>query len=176
MHSLFLSYPRPHVSDGLLKKLNDISALMPPVEWSGADENLKGELEEMMRLVETVELVDIDAEKNHEQSTFSNSETSKKGGAGLKYEAGAKDNANSVILDDQIWSGCVEMTLSSNSRLVESEDRLQLREGSRAASINYVKYRRMELMLLKQIGGKNERSLPKVPSFRLSKTLTDAHP
>ena len=86
MHSLFLSYPRPHVSDGLLKKLNDISALMPPVEWSGADENLKGGPEEMMRLVEIVELVDIDAEKNHEQSTFSNSEPSKKWGAGLTYE------------------------------------------------------------------------------------------
>ena len=40
-----------------------------------------------MRLVETVELVDIDAEKNHEQPTFSNSEPSKKWGAGLTYEA-----------------------------------------------------------------------------------------
>ena len=47
VHSLLSSYPRPHVSDGLLKKLHDLSALIPPEEGTEADEKLKGELDEM---------------------------------------------------------------------------------------------------------------------------------
>ena len=92
-----------------------------------------------MRLVEAVELVDIDAENNHEQSTFSNYKTSKNWGTEFTYEAGAKYNAKLVIPDDRIWLEGIEMTLSSNTRPVEFEDRLQNREGHGVVLLKYVK-------------------------------------
>ena len=136
VHSLLSSYPRPHVSDGLLKKLHDLSALIPPEGGTEAHEELKNELEEMMRLVEAVKLVDTNAPRYCEPPALSNSETNKYHGT---LETGAKDNASSAIPDGRIWPEGVGMTLSSNTRLVEFEDRLQNGEDCGVGLLKYAK-------------------------------------
>ena len=61
VHGLFSSYLPPLVSDGLLRKLNDLFALIPSEEGTETDEELKGEREEMTRLAEAVKFVGIGA-------------------------------------------------------------------------------------------------------------------
>ncbi len=58
VHELISSYPRPHISDATLKKLHQLSALVPPTEGTPEHERIRRELEEMVRLVEAVKLVD----------------------------------------------------------------------------------------------------------------------
>ncbi|PAV20512.1 hypothetical protein PNOK_0313900 [Pyrrhoderma noxium] len=91
-------------------KLHDLSALIPPEEGTEAHEELKNELEEMMRLVEAVKLVDTNAPRYY--------------------------NASSAIPDGRIWPEGVGMTLSSNTRPVEFEDRLQNGEDFGAGLLN----------------------------------------
>ena len=61
VHGLLSSYLLPLVSDGLLRKLNDLFALIPSEEGTETDEELKGEREEMTRLAEAVKFVGIGA-------------------------------------------------------------------------------------------------------------------
>lgn len=58
VHELISSYPRPHISNTTLKKLHQLSALVPPAEGTPEHERIRRELEEMVRLVEAVKLVD----------------------------------------------------------------------------------------------------------------------
>jgi len=58
VHELLSSYPRPTISPQTLKKLLDLSALIPPVEGTPEHAKLTREMEEMVRLVEAVKLVD----------------------------------------------------------------------------------------------------------------------
>lgn len=58
VHDLLSSYPKPTLSDEILKKLHDLSALTPPAEESIEYAKLKNEMEELIRLVEAVKLVD----------------------------------------------------------------------------------------------------------------------
>ncbi|OCB84589.1 hypothetical protein A7U60_g8576 [Sanghuangporus baumii] len=103
VHTLLESYPRPQISHAELTKLHTLSALVPPKEGSEEAERMQGELEELVRLVEAVKLVDTskleklnrDSEKNGMQST---------------------------IPDGRIWEEGRGMTLSSNTREVEFED------------------------------------------------------
>lgn len=57
---LLSSYPSPTLSNQTFKKLYELSALIPPEESTPEYENVKHDLEEMIRLVEAVKLVDTD--------------------------------------------------------------------------------------------------------------------
>ncbi|ESK88026.1 hypothetical protein Moror_10797 [Moniliophthora roreri MCA 2997] len=58
VNDLLASYPKPTLSSSTLTKLHDLAALSPPEEGSQEHKRLKGELEELIRLVEAVKLVD----------------------------------------------------------------------------------------------------------------------
>ncbi|KAG6899771.1 hypothetical protein C0993_006997 [Termitomyces sp. T159_Od127] len=58
VHELLSSYPKPTLSSATLTRLHKLSALQPPEEGSIEQEKLKGEMEELIRLVEAVKLVD----------------------------------------------------------------------------------------------------------------------
>lgn len=58
VHELLSSYPRPSISPTTFEKLHHLSALIPPEEGSDEHMRLKHELEEMVRLVDAVRLVD----------------------------------------------------------------------------------------------------------------------
>ncbi|KLO15762.1 hypothetical protein SCHPADRAFT_902134 [Schizopora paradoxa] len=58
IHELISSYPRPQISSDTLKKLHELSALVPPEEGTPEHTRIRRELEEMVRLVEAVKLVD----------------------------------------------------------------------------------------------------------------------
>jgi Asp-tRNA(Asn)/Glu-tRNA(Gln) amidotransferase C subunit len=55
---LLSSYPSPRLSNKTVQKLYELSALIPPEEGTPDYENVKHDLEEMIRLVEAVRLVD----------------------------------------------------------------------------------------------------------------------
>ena len=55
---LLSSYPSPTLSNDTFQKLYRLSALIPPEEDSPEYKNVKHDLEEMIRLVEAVRLVD----------------------------------------------------------------------------------------------------------------------
>ncbi|KAF7331885.1 hypothetical protein MKEN_00068700 [Mycena kentingensis (nom. inval.)] len=58
VHQLLASYPRPSLPPPALKRLHDLSALVPPEQDTPEYLKLKTELEELIRLVEAVKLVD----------------------------------------------------------------------------------------------------------------------
>ncbi|KAK0190750.1 hypothetical protein F5146DRAFT_567021 [Armillaria mellea] len=58
VNELLSSYPTPTISPATLNHLHDLAALMPPEEGSEKFDKVKGELEELVRLVEAVKLVD----------------------------------------------------------------------------------------------------------------------
>jgi len=55
---LLSSYPSPTLSSATLLRLHQLSALIPPAEGTTEHRTLKKELEEFVRLVEAVKLVD----------------------------------------------------------------------------------------------------------------------
>ncbi len=59
VHELLSTYPAPKISDAMLVKLHKVSALIPPPEDSPAFAKRKHQLEELIRLVEAVRLVDV---------------------------------------------------------------------------------------------------------------------
>ncbi|KAK0230582.1 hypothetical protein IW262DRAFT_1453506 [Armillaria fumosa] len=58
VNELLSSYPTPTISPVTLNHLHDLAALIPPEEGSEKFGKVKGELEELVRLVEAVKLVD----------------------------------------------------------------------------------------------------------------------
>ncbi|KAE9405944.1 hypothetical protein BT96DRAFT_1015205 [Gymnopus androsaceus JB14] len=58
VNELLSSYPKPELSASTFKRLHELSALIPPEEGTPEYEKLKRELEELVRLVEAVKLVD----------------------------------------------------------------------------------------------------------------------
>ena len=58
VNELLSSYPRPTLSSPTLLRLHQLSALIPPAEGTAQHQTLKKELEEFVRLVEAVKLVD----------------------------------------------------------------------------------------------------------------------
>ncbi|KAG7449404.1 uncharacterized protein BT62DRAFT_945640 [Guyanagaster necrorhizus] len=58
VNELLSSYPTPTISPATLIHLHDLAALIPPEEGSKKFDKVKGELEELVRLVEAVKLVD----------------------------------------------------------------------------------------------------------------------
>ncbi|EAU84607.1 hypothetical protein CC1G_00126 [Coprinopsis cinerea okayama7 len=63
VHAFLSSYPSPKIAPETLKKLYDLSALVPPKEGTEAHAKVTKELEEMIRLVEAVKLVNTDGVK-----------------------------------------------------------------------------------------------------------------
>ncbi|KAG5340462.1 hypothetical protein C0989_001478 [Termitomyces sp. Mn162] len=57
VHELLSSYPKPTLSSATLTRLHELSALRPPEKGSIEEKKLKGEMEELIRLVEAVKLV-----------------------------------------------------------------------------------------------------------------------
>ncbi|KAH6915171.1 hypothetical protein BKA70DRAFT_568268 [Coprinopsis sp. MPI-PUGE-AT-0042] len=58
VNTLLSSYPSPKIAPETLKKLYQLSALVPPEEGSPEHAKVTRDLEEMVRLVEAVKLVD----------------------------------------------------------------------------------------------------------------------
>ncbi|KAH9482432.1 hypothetical protein JR316_0004532 [Psilocybe cubensis] len=58
VNDLLSSYPSPRLSSTTITRLYDLSALIPPQEGTPQFEAVKSDLEEMVRLVEAVRLVD----------------------------------------------------------------------------------------------------------------------
>lgn len=58
VHELLSTYPAPKLSPAVLSKLHKLSALKAPEEGSDAFTKLQREMEELIRLVEAVKLVD----------------------------------------------------------------------------------------------------------------------
>lgn len=104
VHELLSSYPRPSISSATLKKLHELSALIPPEEGSEEHTRMRRELEELVRLVEAVKLVD----------TSESSEI---------VAGSASEDLVQRIPDGRIWPEGKGMVLSSNSRAVEFEDK-----------------------------------------------------
>ena len=59
VHELLSAYPAPRISDTVLEKLHKVSALIPPPKESPAFAKRKHQLEELIRLVEAVRLVNV---------------------------------------------------------------------------------------------------------------------
>ncbi|KAF9268253.1 hypothetical protein L218DRAFT_604243 [Marasmius fiardii PR-910] len=57
---LLLSYPKPTLASSTLTRIHEMSALIPPEEGTKDHENLKQDLEELVRLVEAVKLVNTE--------------------------------------------------------------------------------------------------------------------
>ena len=59
VNELLSSYPRPTISPATLKRLHELSALIPPAEGTAGHAKLRREMEELVKLVEAVKLVDV---------------------------------------------------------------------------------------------------------------------
>ncbi|KAG7096649.1 hypothetical protein E1B28_004065 [Marasmius oreades] len=57
---LLSSYPKPTLASSTLTRIHELSALIPPGEGTKDHEKLKQELEELVRLVEAVKLVNTE--------------------------------------------------------------------------------------------------------------------
>ncbi|KAJ3743374.1 hypothetical protein DFH05DRAFT_1202492 [Lentinula detonsa] len=60
VNALLSSYPKPELSASTFKSLHELSALIPPEEGTPEYTKLKRELEELVKLVEAVKLVDTE--------------------------------------------------------------------------------------------------------------------
>jgi len=56
--TLLSSYPKPTVSSATLSRLHELSALIPPADGTQEHTSLKRDVEDLVRLVEAVKLVD----------------------------------------------------------------------------------------------------------------------
>ena len=61
VNELLSSYPKPTISPATLKHLHALSALIPPEEGSPEHAKLTEEMEDLIKLVEAVKLVDTDS-------------------------------------------------------------------------------------------------------------------
>ncbi|KAI0663166.1 hypothetical protein C8Q70DRAFT_956325 [Cubamyces menziesii] len=59
VNELLSSYPRPAITPATLKRLHELSALIPPEEDTPEHAKLTQEVEELVKLVEAVKLVDV---------------------------------------------------------------------------------------------------------------------
>ena len=61
VNELLSSYPKPTISPATLKHLHTLSALIPPEEGSPAHAKLTEEIQDLVKLVEAVKLVNTDS-------------------------------------------------------------------------------------------------------------------
>lgn len=71
VNDLLSTYPVPELSSAALVRLHKSSALVPPSESSKEFTQLKSEMQELIRLVEAVKLVDTTAVKDAERGAVS---------------------------------------------------------------------------------------------------------
>ncbi|EGO27284.1 hypothetical protein SERLADRAFT_381833 [Serpula lacrymans var. lacrymans S7.9] len=57
---LLSSYPTPSITPATFKRLHELSALLPPEEGTEKHDVLKKELEELIRMVEAVKLIEVE--------------------------------------------------------------------------------------------------------------------
>ncbi|KZS98098.1 hypothetical protein SISNIDRAFT_481960 [Sistotremastrum niveocremeum HHB9708] len=74
VNELLSSYPKPTLSDEKFKRLHELSALVPPQEGTPEHAELKSRMEELIRLVEAVKLVDTSSVADPLASPFSDEE------------------------------------------------------------------------------------------------------
>ena len=105
VHELISSYPRPQISNETLKKLHQLSALVPPEEGSSEHERMRRELEELVRLVEAVKLVDT---------------------------GGGSTGETTCIVDGRVWPEGMGMALTKEKSIKEFEG---VEEGESGANL-----------------------------------------
>ncbi|KAF8211436.1 hypothetical protein K438DRAFT_1425502, partial [Mycena galopus ATCC 62051] len=81
VNELLSSYPTPSLAPETLKHLHTLSALIPPKEGTTGYRKLKTELEELIRLVEAVKMVDTEG-----VGVFERDDPSKQAAAELDVE------------------------------------------------------------------------------------------
>lgn len=91
VNELLSSYPKPSISPSTLKKLHELSALTPPAEGTEEHKQLTLEMENLVKLVEAVKLVDTN---DVDEISVSEGEAIPDGriwpeGTGIDLEAGA---------------------------------------------------------------------------------------
>ena len=59
VNDLLSSYPTPTITSSTLRRLHELSALIPPAEDTQEHDILKQEMENLVKLVEAVKLVDV---------------------------------------------------------------------------------------------------------------------
>ena len=67
VNDLLSSYPTPTITSSTLKRLHELSALVPPEEGTPEHDSLKRELEDLIKLVEAVKLVSLGDEVSAEK-------------------------------------------------------------------------------------------------------------
>lgn len=67
VNKLLSSYPKPTLSSTTLTRLHELSALIPPAEGTQEHVKLKQEMEDLIKLVEAVKLVDTASVQINEQ-------------------------------------------------------------------------------------------------------------
>lgn len=67
VNALLSSYPKPTLSSTTLTRLHELSALIPPAEGTPEHANLRQEMEDLIKLVEAVKLVDTASVQPKEQ-------------------------------------------------------------------------------------------------------------
>ncbi|KAF7301539.1 hypothetical protein MIND_00719400 [Mycena indigotica] len=105
VNELLASYPRPTLSTHALTRLHNLSALVPPKENSPEHAKLKSELEDLIRLVEAVKLVDTTGVSPYRRGTISSThpqpqpQSAEDGRALLKHAKQTKDGFYVVNTD-----------------------------------------------------------------------------
>ncbi|KAF9468889.1 hypothetical protein BDZ94DRAFT_1132367, partial [Collybia nuda] len=109
VNELLSSYQKPVLSFATLKRLHELSALIPPTEETPKHQTLRREMEDLITLVEAVKLVDTDSvqirrrhkaeEKKQYQSIAGIQEWESSGESLLQHAARTSDNFYVVDAD-----------------------------------------------------------------------------
>ncbi|KAK7061464.1 hypothetical protein R3P38DRAFT_2829672 [Favolaschia claudopus] len=106
VNELLSSYPVPSLSPETFQRIHDLSALIPPEQGTTKHQELKAELEELIRLVEAVKMVDTDGVATFERedpgkhAAALNSHNESEGGRSLlKHAARTRDGFYVVDAD-----------------------------------------------------------------------------
>ena len=109
VNELLSSYPRPTITPATLKRLHELSALIPPTEGTPEHAKLTGEMEELVKLVEAVKLIDT-----------------------------SKETEDGSVPDGRIWAEGEGMTLEPHGDAVPVDGRSLLMHSSRTLEGLYV--------------------------------------
>ncbi|KAI0698625.1 hypothetical protein BC835DRAFT_647678 [Cytidiella melzeri] len=70
VNDLLSSYPKPTISPPTLRRMYELSALVPPAEGTAEHAKIIHELEDLVKLVEAVKLVDVDSDLTHNENAI----------------------------------------------------------------------------------------------------------
>ena len=121
VYELVSSYLRPSIPSSTFNKLHDLSALIPPKGGTKEHATLKHELEEMVRLVDAVRLVDTSSVASEDGSIPDGRVRDE--GEGMKLTSNTRD----VEFEDETESGTELLKHASRTKngyyVVEAERR-----------------------------------------------------